>query len=156
MKLAFINCSYANHRDQKVIMCDFEYNPIHLNAFKKEFPTAKWSQSNKCWYIKDTSLFRKRLGLELPEIKSQYEELLKGVNLQAFINFRNTLQQRAYSPLTIKTYLGEFAQLLLELKNLDVNQLTTDRLNAYFLYCIKKLKGLFQPTLMTLEKSYYR
>ncbi|MEO6882941.1 MAG: tyrosine-type recombinase/integrase [Bacteroidia bacterium] len=140
MKFYFLNCTFSEHSNQKVIMCHFEYNPLHLNAFKKEFPGAKWSQSKKCWYVADTSLYRKRLGLEKNEIGSQYETKIQGTNSHAFTLFRNTLHQRAYSPLTIKTYLGEFAQLLMELKGHDVNQLSTERLNAYFLYCIKKLK----------------
>jgi len=140
MNFSFLNCSFSEHRNQKVIMCRFVYNPSYLEVFRKEFPSAKWSQSQKCWYVADTSLYRKRLNLEQKEIGYQYETKIQGTNLQAFIRFRNALEQRAYSPLTIKTYLGEFAQLLLELKSKDVNQLTTDRLNAYFLYCIKKLK----------------
>ncbi|HNO70496.1 MAG TPA: tyrosine-type recombinase/integrase [Bacteroidia bacterium] len=140
MDLTFLHCSFGEHKGEKVIWCRFEFNPIHLNAFKKEYPSAKWSQSVKCWHLPDTNLFRKRLNLEVKEIAHQYEARIHSINLTAFIKFRNALLQRAYSPLTIKTYLGEFAQLLLDIKANDVNTLTADRLNAYLLHCTHKQK----------------
>lgn len=158
MILTFINCTFSEHRNQKIIWCVFEYNPGHLNLFKKEFPSAKWSQSQKCWYLPDTSLYRKRLNLESKEIAHQYESRVHAVNLPAFVQFRNCLEQRAYSPLTVKTYLGEFAQLLLELKDNDVNTLNTEQLNAYLLYCIKKKKLSENQVHSRINaiKSYFR
>jgi integrase/recombinase XerD len=140
MSFPFLTYTLSEHRNEKVIFCHFEYNPIHLKAFKKAFPSAKWSQSQKAWYVTDTNLYRKRLEIEHREIGYKYESKIHTINLLAFSRFRDALQQRAYSSLTVKTYLGEFAQLLIELEDRAVDQLTTDRLNAYFLHCIKKLK----------------
>lgn len=78
--------------------------------------------------------------MELKAIGHGFEQHIHEVNLPAFRVFRNTLEQRAYSPSTVRTYLAEFAQLLKLLKKRPVDRLTTEQLNAYFLYCIKKLK----------------
>lgn len=78
--------------------------------------------------------------MELKAIGHGFEQHIHEVNLPAFRVFRNTLEQRAYSPSTVRTYLAEFAQLLKLLKQRPVDRLTTEQLNAYFLYCIKKLK----------------
>ncbi|MFA5557817.1 MAG: tyrosine-type recombinase/integrase, partial [Flavobacteriaceae bacterium] len=47
---------------------------------------------------------------------------------------------KGYSPNTIRCYTTEFSQLLKTLKSYPVNQLSTDKLRGYFLYCINTLK----------------
>lgn len=47
--------------------------------------------------------------------------------------------QKMFSKNTIDTYLSEFAQLLILIKAKPVIELTSEQLNSYFLYCIKKL-----------------
>jgi hypothetical protein len=44
-----------------------------------------------------------------------------------------TLQLKAYSPSTIKTYKNEFGQLLEILKNKPVDNLDAEKLRSYFL-----------------------
>lgn len=135
-----LNFTYGIHRNQKVIFCQFPYEPSFLKKFKVAFPSAKWSRTNTAWYLPDTTLYRNRLGLELPEIGDNWLPKLYEHNKIEFLKFRNALTQKAYSSNTIHTYLSEFSQLLILLKNHPVEELTSDRLNAYFLYCIKKLK----------------
>lgn len=135
-----IEFSYGIHRNQKVIFCKFPYDPSFLKTFKNNFPSAKWSRTNRAWYMPDTVLCRSRLGLKLPEIGDNWLPRIYEHNKTEFLKFRDALTQKAYSPNTINTYLSEFAQLLIILKNHPVEELTSDRLNAYFLYCIKKLK----------------
>ena len=130
----------AKHRNQNVIFCFFQYDPKTLNTFKIVYPQAKWSRLKSAWYLPDTSLYRKRLNIPLPEIGDQLLPKLYENNKQEFIKFRNVLQQKAFSSNTIKLYLYEFAQLLILLKHHPVQNLTSDRLNSYFLYCIKTLK----------------
>ena len=130
----------AKHRNENVIFCYFEYNPKILETFKNSYPQAKWSRLKSAWFLPDTSLYRKRLNIPLPEIGDQLLPKLYENNKQEFLKFRNALQQKAFSPNTIKLYLNEFAQLLILLKNHPVQNLTSDRLNSYFLYCIKTLK----------------
>ncbi|MCX6175819.1 MAG: tyrosine-type recombinase/integrase [Bacteroidetes bacterium] len=130
----------AKHHNANVIFCYFEYNPKILETFKNSYPQAKWSRLKSAWFLPDTSLYRKRLNIPLPEIGDQLIPKLYENNKQEFLKFRNALQQKAFSPNTIKLYLNEFAQLLILLKNHPVQNLTSDRLNSYFLYCIKTLK----------------
>jgi site-specific recombinase XerD len=51
-----------------------------------------------------------------------------------------TLQLKAYSPSTIKTYRNEFLHLLRILKNESVDELTPEQIRKYIMYCIEKEK----------------
>jgi site-specific recombinase XerD len=64
---------------------------------------------------------------------------------------------KGYSPSTIRTYLNEMAQLLKALKQLPADELTTQHLKRYLVYCFEKL-GLKENTLhsrMNALKFYY-
>ena len=154
------NCTFEEvvHRNQKVILCKFPYNVKLINEFRSEFPSAKWSRSFQAWYVPNNTLYRNRLGLSLPEIGDNWMPKLYEHNKGEFIKFRNALTQKVFSPNTIQTYLGEFAQLLILLKNYPVNELTPERLNSYFLYCIKKLKHSEAQVYsrMNAIKSYFK
>ena len=65
---------------------------------------------------------------------------LSAGNLAALNTFLEQLKLKAYSISTIRTYRNEFMQLLQILKNTPVNELTTDDLRRYFVYCFEKLK----------------
>jgi len=93
-----------------------------------------------------------------PDIGDSWLPRLYEHNKEEFIKFRNALQQRIYSPNTINTYLSEFAQLLILLKNHPVDELSSNRLNAYFLYCIKTLNHSESQVYsrMNAVKSYFR
>lgn len=146
------------HRNQKVILCSFPYDPELLKKFRNEFPSASWSRTYNAWYVKDSTLYRSRLKLPLPEIGDTWLPKLYDHNKSEFVKFRNALTQKAFSPNTVNTYLSEFAQLLILLKNNPVDALTSERLNAYFLYCIKKLKHSEAQvhSRMNAVKSYFR
>lgn len=154
----YISFKTLIHRNQKVILCFFPYSPHLLKEFKKCFPSAKWSRIHTAWYLPDSLLFRKRLHLPLPEVGDNWLDKMYEHNKSEFVKFRNALTQKAFSPNTIKTYLTEFAQLLILLKNYPVNELNADRLNAYFLYCIKTLKHSESQvhSRMNAVKSYFK
>lgn len=134
-----VTCKTTIHRNTNVILCFFAYDPDYLKEFKKNFPSAKWSQSNKAWYLPNTTLYRNRLGMQNPEVGDTHLDKIHSVNQEEFVKFRNALTQKMFSKNTIKTYLNEFSQLVTVLKNHPVYELEANRLNAYFLYCIKKL-----------------
>jgi integrase/recombinase XerD len=78
-------------------------------------------------------------------------------NLEALQRFIEQLKLKAYSTATIKTYRNEFLQLLQLLEKKPVNDLTTDELRRYFIYCFEKLK-LTENTLhsrINAIKFYY-
>jgi len=49
------------------------------------------------------------------------------------------LKLKAYSKSTVKTYLGEMAQLLHLLKQSPADELTTDQIKRYLIFCFEKL-----------------
>ena len=152
------NFSETNHRNQNVILCKFQYNPEVIKLFRKEFPSAKWSRTLQAWYVPNTTLYKKRLQLPLPEIGDQWLPKIGEQNKPEFLKFRKALIQRSLSPNTIDTYLSEFAQLLILLKSFAVYELTTERLNSYFYYCIKKLNHSEAQiySRMNAVKSYFK
>jgi integrase/recombinase XerD len=153
-----INFEKTEHRNQKVILCKFPYDPNLLQQFVNQFPTAKWSRTLKSWYLPDNTLFRNRLNIPNPEIGDQYLHKFFSINKEEFVKFRNALSQKAFSYNTVKVYLNEFAQLLIILKKYPVYKLDTGRLNSYFLYCIKKLGHSENQVYsrMNAVKSYFK
>lgn len=154
-KLTF---KHAEHRNQKVIFCYFPYDPDLLKQFRASFPSSKWSRTNKAWFLPDNTLYRNRLGIELPEQGNKYIAQMYGVNQQEFRKYRAALQQKMYAKSTIETYLAEFAQLLIGIKAKPVYELNTEQLNSYFLYCIKKLKHSENQVYSRLNaiQAYYK
>lgn len=146
------------HRNQKIILCLFPYKPQLIKQFRKDFPSAKWSRTYNSWYVPDTILYRNRLNLPVPEIGDNWLPRFYEHNKMEFLKFRNALIQKVFSPNTINTYLSEFAQLLIVLKNHPVDALSSDRLNAYFLYCIKKMNHSEARiySRMNAVKSYFK
>lgn len=59
-------------------------------------------------------------------------------NQRAFYRYIETLILKAYSESTIKTYKNEFFQLLRELKNNNVESLTSENIRRYIIYCFNK------------------
>ncbi len=156
--LSCFTFSVSKHRNQEVIWCKFPYDPRLLASFKKVFPSAKWSRTCNAWYLPNSNLYRKRLNLPLPEIGDAILPKLYAHNKEEYLKFRNALFQKQFSPQTIKSYLGEFANLLVLLKSYPVNELTVERLNSYFLYCTKKLNHSEAQiySRMNAIKSYFK
>ena len=70
---------------------------------------------------------------------------LTGQNLQALQNFIETLQLKAYSKSTIKTYRNEFMQLLQILKSKHIDDLTVADIKRYMVYAMQK-QGITENT----------
>ncbi len=130
----------GTHKENSVIWCKFVYESTTLAQFKKEFPSAKYSATHKAWYLPNTTLYKKRLNISTEIVTAKTLATIGSINQKYPKMLHNKLLQIAYSPATIKTYMGEFTQFLSHLKLHDAKTLTTDQLNAYFLYCIKTLK----------------
>ena len=52
-----------SHKNKAIISIKFTYTQHLKDELKKRFPSAKWSQSKKYWYLPDLSAVRKELGL---------------------------------------------------------------------------------------------
>ena len=133
--------STGEYYGKNVIFVHFQYNQLLKNALKEKFSVAKWSMSNKCWYLPDVNAIRNEIGM-MPrtEVGKVVSSQIHPVNLAALKRMHELLLLKSYSPSTIKTYCAEFLQLLYLLKDKHVDTLTSERLRSYFLYCTTKLK----------------
>lgn len=119
----------------------FPNNDTLREELKLAFPTAKFSWTQKCWYLSDIAAIRRQLELEQKiEIGKAVYFQISEANKLALKRMYEELILKAYSQNTIKTYCNEFAQLLYVLKDVNVDTLSSDRLRAYLLYCTQKLK----------------
>jgi integrase/recombinase XerD len=136
---SFYQFELGTHHEKEVIWIKFEKNPV-LIAQVKKLASARWSASQKAWYVNDVLNYRNLFGIEPKSIGKDAFSAIHDINKPAFERFLEQLQLKAYSPNTIRTYTIEFAQLLAILKNHPVDSLSSERLRAYFLYCINTLK----------------
>jgi len=133
--------STGEHYNKNVVFVHFPYNPLLKNELKEKFPFAKWSVSNRCWYLPDNNSVRNEIGMTpKTEMGKAVISQIHQVNLPALKRMHETLLLKAYSPNTIKTYCVEFSQLLYLLKERHIDTLTPERLRSYFLYCTAELK----------------
>ncbi len=129
----------ATHKGKEVIFIRFDYDAA-LIARVKKLVGVQWSQSQKAWYGLDTPQYRNRFGLQIDLVGKEVLSHIPSVNQPALNRLIETLQLKGYSPSTLKTYRNEFAQLLYVIKDKNVNDLDSERLRSYFLYCITTLK----------------
>lgn len=140
MDLGRYQFSFGTHQEKHVIWIQFPYHEKLKHELKQQFPSAKWSRTQKAWYLPDLPALRTALNLPQKEWGAQLIHKIHPVNRQAFQQFIDQLNLKAYSGNTIKMYLSEFAHLLILLKSYPVQDLTPERLKDYFLYCTQKLK----------------
>ena len=138
MDLLQYTFKYGEHRGKKIILIYFKIDLQLREDLKQRFPSAKWSQSKKAWYLPNLPVIREALHLE---VMSDDERKLQGISEQnklAYNDLKNQLILKAYSENTKRMYLAEFAHLLRLIKDFSVNELTTEKLKDYFLYCVQK------------------
>lgn len=128
----------GTHRGKNVIWLKFDYD-ITLIQMLKEHTKARWSKTRKSWYILDNTFNRKLCKLTQEIVGKQVLAKISDQNLAEFQKYQNRLKLKAYAPGTIRTYSLEFAQLLYVLKDYPVQDLSSERLQSYFLYCTKEL-----------------
>ena len=149
-----VSYSLGTYKGQSVIFIRFEYDRALIEETKK-LTGARWSLSQKAWYVLDTASYRELFGLASQAAVSA--PILAGidpVNQPALMALVSTLQLKAYSPNTIRTYRNEVTRLLQYLNNYTpVDALSVEQLRAYLLYCINDLK-FSENTLHSLRHSY--
>lgn len=136
-----VSYSLGTHKGQAVIFIRFAYDRVLIEETKK-LTGARWSVSQKAWYVLDTASYREMFGLgSKPAVSELVLAGIDPVNQPALTALVSTLQLKAYSPNTIRTYRNEFTQLLQYLNNsTQVDSLSTEQLRAYFLHCVNDLK----------------
>ncbi|WP_040281088.1 tyrosine-type recombinase/integrase [Psychroserpens damuponensis] len=130
----------GTHRNKNVIWVHFTFSIKLKNEFRKRFPSAKWSQTTKQWYLLDFPAVRSVLNIKVDSAYSKLKKQIHPNNKIAFQKFNQQLELKAYSPNTCRMYLSEFAHLLIILNHISVDSLSHKRLKDYFLYCVKTLK----------------
>ena len=140
MDLDLYNFCFGTHRDKNVIWIRFEKNNTLIQELRKDFPSARWSSTNRAWHLPDLPAVRDALKLTRKEWGSQIKSEINEVNQKAFSDFIDQLKLKAYSKNTIRTYITEFGHLLRILRTFPVDDLSEDRLKDYFLYCLEKEK----------------
>lgn len=148
---------FGKHRDSNVIFCKFPYNKDLVQRFKSKFPTAKWSMTNKAWYLPDVQELRKQLNLPCKNPLEKLINKVDAVNYHSLQLFEQTLQLKAYSKATIKTYLTEFSQFLKYLNSYPVEKVSNNQLNEYLYVLIQnKLSENQIHSRINAIKSYYK
>ena len=140
MNLSNYNFKLGNHRNKKVIWIQFPYNNDLKKQLRSKFTSVSYSATNKCWYLPDLPVIRRQLNISEEIIGLKLLKKVHSINRNAFLNYRNQLQIKAYSINTQRMYLSEFAELLYLIGGYRVEELTPKRLKDYFLYCVQELK----------------
>ncbi len=171
------------HRGIECIGIYFEKSST-LNGAIQKHAGARWSQTNKCWYVplskenynklvfatkglavieqaalhdylankkKQTALITapaKQVSITSPPATAKWvtqkavvykKQKISLINAHVLPAMEQHLKLKAYSTSTIKTYLGEMAQLLQLLKHAPADELTTGHLKRYLVFCFEKL-----------------
>ncbi len=129
----------GEHNGKRVIWVRFERDKEMITYLRSQ-TKARWSASKKAWSVTDNKHYRDLFHLEPAIVGKEVLNKIHIVNLPAFRRFQEQLKLKGYSENTLRTYSLEFAQLLYVLKSYNVEQLTSERLRAYFLYCKETLK----------------
>ena len=152
--LQFINDAELNNLVKKIkgIKWSNSNKCWYLPLTKENYTAVLKTISNKA--IIEVAVFKKYLikRTQMRSIKKTAGEKNKSsvVNNAAFViceenvkelsSFIKTLQLKAYSTSTVKTYKNEFCALLQLLKNKPVNSLSSLEIKRYILYCINTLQ----------------
>lgn len=110
---------------------------------------------NSAQNIKNTVSHNKSLAKRT--IVNYKSSTIQPVNAHVIPAMHQHLKLKAYSPSTIKTYLGEMTQLLSLIQNIPADELTPEHLKRYLVHCYEKLK-LTENTLhsrINAMKFYY-
>ena len=72
-----------------------------MNDLREKFPTAKWSASEKCWYLPDSNSIRKEIGMapKTEQGKAVISQIYP-VNRTALKRMHELLLLKAYGTIT--------------------------------------------------------
>ncbi len=147
-----IRYQLITHRKEPRILICFAHNEA-LNERIKKVAGARWSSTYKGWHILDTTENRVKCKLSAATALPMQEEKLHDTTIRLSANNRNELKcfleqlvLKKYSQSTLQTYRNEFMQLLQLLGEHRVQDLSTEHLKRYMLYCTVQL-GLTENTL---------
>lgn len=109
-----------------------------LNIIRDKF-NIKLELESGINYLEDSEYARFLLGLDSQFKGRKFISKIHFDNLSEFYRYLDSLVLKGFSTSTIKTYCGEFAQLLNIIGDFSVKKLSEDKLRSYFLYCHTEL-----------------
>lgn len=128
------------HRDQNVIFINFEKNRELISEIKN-LKGAKWSQTQKKWYVPNVAEYRKLFSIyDAYELKSSQFNRINQKNRGEFILFCEHLKLKGYSSNTFKTYCNEMIHFLGYLSEKSVADCDTATIKKYLIFCIDQLQ----------------
>ncbi len=127
------------HNGESRIAVYFELNKDLIQRIKK-LHGVRWSRTLRVWHLPDVPAYRKQFKIEEKLIGKNAILKIDDVNKESYQKYLDLLYLLGYSKNTIRTYAIEFAQLLYVLKNKSIDDLNTEHLKSYLLYCIQVLE----------------
>lgn len=153
----------ATYKQKQVILIKFPYDKGLIQDLRKRFPSAKWSNTQKAWYLPDLPIIRKALNIKVKNHITDKVSKIHPINQKAYLDFDKQLTLKKYSPSTKRIYLAEFNHLLNLLDDFYVGDLSPKRLKDYFLYCIevekmgeRKMNGKINAIKFFFEQVLHR
>lgn len=170
-----IKLAVNEHDGEQRLFADFPYNK-ELIAIVKQVPGARWSSTKKQWHfnlhkqvlellkqkfihkaILDSSLLKKQ-WVELQE-KERQEKFadVETETVKAIDYFKLWMEQKRYSPQTVKNYLGQLIQFLTYHQPKNYKDITVEDVERYNHNVIIKngLSVSFQRGLVGVIKLFY-
>ena len=178
-----IKLIYGKHHQNDVVEIIFEYNQAIINRLKEK-TTSTWSRSKGCWYLSvsdfrlgdffemfkdlayiDYSGLQKKTTHTVVSVKPTKK--LSDINLPN--GYIEKLEQKRYSPNTVKVYVKYFKEFINHFEGLKPESISKDEINVYLLELIRKkdisksqqnqrinsIKFYYEKVL-GLDKEYYQ
>jgi len=170
LQLPTVTISAGLHRNKSVLFLRFYFNTLFIEKLKSI--SARWSQSNKCWYLKNTetnlkllfTVFKGTAWLNVHGLKGNHQKTTVAVKQkktsskitipEAYLLF---LKRRRYRLNTIKTslsFLKEFGNFVFPKEFTDCD---LEDVKRYIDYLIndKKVASSTQNQAINALKCYY-
>lgn len=147
--MQIITLSIQQHDNEERLFADFPYNKELVSTIK-EVPGARWSNSKRKWHFNlnkqvmellKQKFFEKAI-IDSSLLKTQWAELqqkhkeekfsdIETEAVKAIDYFKLWMEQKRYSPQTIKNYLGQLIQFLTYHQPKNFKELTVEDVERY-------------------------
>lgn len=169
-----ISFSRIQHKGEQIIALRFAYNRS-LIASVKRIPLIRWSQSKKCWYLKQNAFKLDSVKALLPSDvyldtaapalaendETDVPETSKNTSMKLGLKvpqaYTNLLDLKQYSKSTKKVYLHYFGKFIRHFTGRDLKTIQVEDINQYLLNLIreKNISTSQQNQRINAIKFYY-
>ena len=174
-EIPVIKLSILEHNEEKRLFAGFPFNRKLVDVIK-EIPGRRWSQTKKQWHFNLNKqvfeLLKQKLAdtaiIDTSLLKTQWKELKEIEKEKKFANineetvkaidyFKLWMEQKRYSPQTVKNYVGQLIQFLTYYQPRSFKDLTNEDVERYNHEVIVKngLSVSFQSSMVGAIKLFY-